>query len=80
MKPTGLPPAFTLATFTEEIMPAIMGADVEVPPTSHDFLRLPQMNTIIVPMTDRSGYPLPLPYLGKGALDVSRTFEKYEDT
>ena len=32
MKPTVLPPALTLATLTEEIMPATIGADVEVPP------------------------------------------------
>lgn len=80
MKPTVFPPALTLATFTLEIIAATIGADVDVPPTSHDFLRPPQMNTTLVPMTDKSGYPLPLLYPGTGAFGVPSTFEKYEDT
>ena len=32
MKPTVFPPALTLATFTDEIMPATIGADSDVPP------------------------------------------------
>ena len=34
MKPTGLPPLRSRATLIWEIMPAIMGADTDVPPVS----------------------------------------------
>jgi hypothetical protein len=75
MKPIGFPPALNRATLTKVMIPAATGADTDVPAAANR----PPAAIIkkLDPAAAISGYPLPVPNPGTGALLVPATDAKY---
>jgi hypothetical protein len=75
MKPTGLPPALNRATLVKVMIPAATGAATDVPAAANR----PPAAIIkkLEPAAAMSGYPLPIPNPGTGALLVPATEARY---
>ena len=71
-------PADIRAALTSETIPANTGADAEVPDKIYKLP--PIIPRYFEPRTEISGYPLPMPYPGAGALGVLVTELKYPAT